>query len=80
MFEEYDDLLTVDEACEILKIGHNTIYTLLNSNKLKGFRCGRIWKMPKISVEQFILENAGIFWIAIQPIESELFQKCHKSI
>ena len=60
MFEEYDDLLTVDEACEILKIGHNTIYTLLNSNKLKGFRCGRIWKIPKISVEQFILENAGI--------------------
>ena len=49
MFEEYDDLLTVDEACEILKIGHNTIYTLLNSNRLKGFRCGRIWKIPKIS-------------------------------
>ncbi len=60
MFEEYDDLLTVDEACELLKIGHNTIYALLNSNKLKGFRCGRVWKIPKFAIENYILESSGI--------------------
>lgn len=28
MLEMYDDLLTVDEACEALKIGKNALYAL----------------------------------------------------
>ena len=60
MLNEFDDLLTVDEVCEILRIGHNTIYTLLKEGKLKGFRCGRIWKIPKLAVEKYIMESAGI--------------------
>ncbi len=60
MLEEYDDLLSVDEACEALKIGRNTIYTLLNSRTLKGFRCGRVWKIPKLAVSQYILESAKL--------------------
>ena len=60
MLNEFDDLLTVDEVCEILRIGHNTIYGLLKDDKLKGFRCGRIWKIPKLAVEKYIMESAGI--------------------
>ena len=29
MFEEYEDLLTVEETCEALRLGHNMIYSLL---------------------------------------------------
>ena len=61
MLTEYDDLLTVDEAYEALKIGHNTIYALLKAGKLKGFRCGRIWKIPKLAIEQYILGSAGLY-------------------
>ena len=60
MLNEFDDLLTVDEVCEILRIGHNTIYRLLKEGNLKGFRCGRIWKIPKVAVEKYIMESAGI--------------------
>ena len=60
MLDEFDVLLTVDEVCEILRIGRNTIYALLNEGKLKGFRCGRIWKIPKVAVERYIMESAGI--------------------
>lgn len=60
MFSEYDDLLTVEEACEALKIGHNTIYSLLNSGELKGFRCGRVWKIPKIALQQYICGKANL--------------------
>lgn len=60
MLQNYDDLLTVDEVTEVLKIGHNTLYDLLNQGKLKGFRCGRVWKIPKLAIEQFILDSAGI--------------------
>ena len=60
MFEEYSDVLTVEEACEALRIGYNAIYDLLGSGKLKGYRNGRIWRIPKESVKQYILENAGL--------------------
>lgn len=60
MFEEYSDVLTVEEACEALRIGYNAIYDLLGSGKLKGYRNGRIWRIPKESVKQYILENARL--------------------
>ena len=60
MFEEYSDVLTVDEACEALRIGYNAIYDLRGSGKLKGYRNGRVWRIPKESVKQYILENARL--------------------
>lgn len=47
MFEEYADVLTAEEACEALRIGYNALYELLNSGKLKGFRNGRVWRIPQ---------------------------------
>ena len=44
MLEEYPDILTVEEACEALRMGYNAMYDLLNSGKLKGFRNGRVWR------------------------------------
>jgi len=40
-------LITVEELCEELIIGKNTAYKLLTSGKIKGFRIGRIWKIPR---------------------------------
>lgn len=60
MLEEYSDILTVEEACEVLRIGYNAIYALLGSGKLRGYRNGRVWRIPKESVKRFILENAGL--------------------
>ena len=60
MFDEYGDLLTAEEACEALRIGHNLIYELLNSGKLRGFRCGRVWKVPRLALEQYVCGQAKI--------------------
>ena len=60
MFTSYDDILTTDEACKALKIGHNTIYSLLRSGKLKGFRCGRIWKIPRAAVTEYVMDSANL--------------------
>jgi len=57
MFEEYNDILTVDEACEAMRVGYNTIYKLLNANKLKGYRNGRTWRIPKSSLCEYIKNN-----------------------
>lgn len=54
MLETCDDFLTVEELCELLKIGHNAAYTLLSSGKLKAFRNGRVWRIPKQSLIDYI--------------------------
>ena len=58
MFENYDDVLNVEEACEALKIGYNAMYELLNTGKLRGYRNGRVWRIPKAALVEFIREMA----------------------
>lgn len=58
MFENYDDILNVEEACKALKIGYNAMYELLNTGKLRGYRNGRVWRIPKAALVEFIREMA----------------------
>ena len=60
MLNNYDDLMTVQEVCGVLMVGKNRIYELLQSGRLDGFRTGRIWKIPKLSLEKFIRSEAGL--------------------
>ena len=41
-------------------MGYNAMYDLLNSGKLKGFRNGRVWRIPKLAIKEYILESARI--------------------
>lgn len=59
MFEQYEDILTVDEACEALRIGYNAIYELLGKGELKAYRNGRVWRIPKASIVEYSLKSAG---------------------
>ena len=59
MLEEYLDILTTEEACEARRVGYNALYDLLNSGKLKGFRNGRVWRIPKVALREFILNSVG---------------------
>lgn len=56
--EQYGDLITIEDLCEILSIGKNTAYRLLKENKIKAFQIGRIWKIPKQSVMDYIYQNS----------------------
>lgn len=58
MFEQYDDILTIDESCEALKIGKNALYKLLNEGKIKAFRNGKCWRIPKMSIVDYIYQNS----------------------
>ncbi len=60
MLEDYADILTVDEACEALRVGYNALYALLNSGTLKAYRNGRTWRIPRLAVEEYILKSARI--------------------
>lgn len=60
MFENYDDILTVEEACEALKIGYNAMYELLNAGKLRGYRNGRVWRIPKAALVEYIQNSSKL--------------------
>lgn len=60
MFDEYPDILTTDEVSDILRAGFNSVYELLNSGKLKGYRNGRVWRIPKESIKKYILDSANL--------------------
>ena len=53
-------LITVEELCEELMIGRNAAYSLLASGKLRGFRIGRIWKIPRESINLYIREQCKL--------------------
>jgi len=50
-------VLTPTEAMDILNIGKNSMYSLLNSGKLPAFRVGRSWRISAESLETFILNR-----------------------
>lgn len=60
MLEVYSDILSVEEVCEALRIGANQAYGLLNSGKLKGYRQGRVWRIPKQALIEYIVERSKI--------------------
>ena len=59
MFEEYPDILTVEDACEALRMGYNAMYDLLNSGKIKAFKNGRVWRIPRVSIQKYIMDSIG---------------------
>lgn len=47
MIDNYPDVLTPDEVKAILSIGRNAIYGLLKSGELKSLRIGKLYRIPK---------------------------------
>ncbi len=54
MFSEYDDVLSTEDVQAILHVGKSAVYTLCKEQKLKSFKIGRTWKIPKTSVCEYI--------------------------
>ncbi len=57
MFHDDYEVLNTDEAMEFLLVGKNTLYQLLQSGKIKAFRVGKKWRIPKKSILNYINEE-----------------------
>ena len=60
MFDNYNEILSVEDVCEMLYIGRNGLYKLLGAGEIKAFQYGKTWKIPKVSVEKYVNKKCGI--------------------
>ena len=49
-----NEIMQIEEVMEYLSIGKNTMYGLLKSGELNAFKIGKVWKIPKASVEDYV--------------------------
>ncbi|MBE7054511.1 MAG: helix-turn-helix domain-containing protein [Ruminococcaceae bacterium] len=54
MFNSYPDVLSVKQLCEILDIGKNTAYKLLQSGEIKSIKIGKVYKIQKKCLKDFL--------------------------
>lgn len=54
MLDQYGAIITVEELQEILCIGRNTAYTLLNNGQIPALRIGKKWRVPKEAVLYYL--------------------------
>ena len=50
----YPDVLVPDEAMKVLSIGRNMIYKLLKSGKLRSMKIGKLYRIPKRYLQEYI--------------------------
>lgn len=51
-----EELLTPKEVAKILKVPKKTVYTWLQQGKLKGYKAGDLWRVPKGAIKEFLEE------------------------
>ena len=59
---ENDDaeVLTVEEACEYLRIGKTAMYQLLKSGRLPAMRIQRKWMIPRKGLRTIVLKSSHL--------------------
>lgn len=60
MLNQYSDIMSVPDVAEVLSIGKNRVYELLENSTIKGFRIGRVWKIPKAAIQEYIIEQSNL--------------------
>ena len=56
-FEDYPDVVSVEEIQQMLRIGKNAVYTLLKDGAIKSIKVGKRYIVPKKYVVEFLLKK-----------------------
>lgn len=54
MLENYSDVLDIKDIMDILKIGRNSAYKLINGGEIKCLRVGRKIRIPKVFLLDYL--------------------------
>lgn len=54
-----NELLTVDEVAEYLRVAPNTVYRWCRDGKLTGIKIGKEWRITQANLDSFLAERTG---------------------
>lgn len=54
MFKNIPDIMTFKECQSLLKVGKNTLLSLLHNGNIDAFKIGSRWKIPKEAVLEYL--------------------------
>lgn len=52
-----NEIMKFEEVMEFLNVGKNTLYALLRDGHISAFKIGKVWKIPRKSVEDYIMNK-----------------------
>lgn len=56
--KEYGDIMTVEDLMDYMNIGRTTAYKLVQSGKIKTIRIGRIYRISKKSIDEYVRKES----------------------
>lgn len=59
MFADYPDIVSAKQLQQMLGVSRHMVYDLLAEREIKGVRIGNAYKIPKINVIRYLLENSA---------------------
>lgn len=59
MFPDYPDIVTVAQLQVMLGISRHLAYALINDGEIPGIKIGNAFKVPKVNVINYVMENGG---------------------
>jgi excisionase family DNA binding protein len=60
MFENYDEILTIEELAEALRIGTSQAYKLVRTGAIKAFKEGKDWKISRQAVINYVIQRSHL--------------------
>lgn len=57
LFADYPDIVSVKQLQGMLGISRHLAYDLLAEEQIRGIKIGNAYKIPKINVIRYVLEN-----------------------
>ena len=53
------DLLTIEQVAEVLNVSDQTVRKLVKNNEIKTVKFGRIYRVTRQALNEFIIEKQG---------------------
>ena len=51
-----DEVLTMNEICDLLQVDQSTVYKLVRQGSIPGFRVGSDWRFRRDVIERWMVE------------------------
>ena len=57
MFPDYPDIVNIPQLQNMLGVSRHLAYNLVNDGYIKGLKIGNAFKIPKVSVIEFVMDQ-----------------------